>query len=198
MLIEKGVALHYRRTDAGTVVCTLFPANTMDLRQREDSIVLDWIRNPKVLQSRRKIKAHWRAFISYMECTSVDGEPTVLDIIRVAYLRFTRHLVIDGRIAKRTFVVAAELILGYTLTVGLSGFLLLLINMMFPSSETGKIKSEITSVSRQLSMENEVVHAQEYDFLSLKRDIDKIQKTDCDGSISANKRAPHDNGAQRQ
>jgi len=197
-LIERGVVLHYQRTDAGTVVCTLFPANTMDLRQREDSIILDWIKNPKVLQSRRKIKTHWRAFISYMECTSVDGEPTVLDIIRVANLRFTRHLVIDGRIAKRKVVVAAEKILGYTLTVGLSGFLLLLINMMLPSGETEKAKAEITTVSRQLSEENEVIHAQKDNITSLKRGIDNIQKTECEGSSPANKRSPHDIGAQRR
>ncbi|MBU2830077.1 hypothetical protein [Acidithiobacillus ferriphilus] len=174
-LTERGGTLRYERTDVGTVVCTLFPANTKDFCQREDSIVLDWIVKPKALHSSRKLQSHWRAFISYMECTSVDGEPSALDKIRVGYLRFTRLLVIDGRVAKRKVVETVEKIVGYALTIGLSGFLLMLINVVGSSGDKEKVKAEIEAVSHQLSEANGVIHAQNERIVALERRIDAIQ-----------------------
>ncbi|PXW91546.1 hypothetical protein C7444_1351 [Sphaerotilus hippei] len=175
LLAERGATLRYERTDVGTIVCTLFPAKTKNLCQREDSIVLDWITYPKALHSRRTLEGHWRSFISYMECTSVDGEPRALDKMRVGHLRFTRLLVIDGRVAKRNVVEAVEKIVGYVLTIGLSGFLLTLINMVGASGETEKVKAESAAVPLQLSEASGIIHAQNERIISLERRIDTIQ-----------------------
>lgn len=176
LLTESGVMLRYARTDVGTVICTLFPTDTKDLKQREDSIVLDWIADPKKLHSEYTLKSHWRAFISYMECTSVDGEPRALDQIRIGYLRFTRRLVIDGRAAKIEIVSAIEKIVGFALTIGLSGFLLTLINIVGVSGDTERLKVEIAAVSQRLSEANGVIHAQSERIVSLERRIDILAK----------------------
>ena len=185
LLTERGITLRYERTDIGTIVCTLFPATTKDLCQREDSIVLDWITNPKALHSKGKLKSHWRAFISYMECTSIDGEPSILDKVRVGYLRFTRLLIIDGRVGKRKVVEAVVKIVGYALTIGLSGFLLALINMVGASGDTEKVKAEIAATSRQLAEANGIVHAQSERIASLERRIDAIQTAKAEGPNTA-------------
>lgn len=181
LLTERGATLRYERTDIGTIVCTLFPAKTKDLCQREDSIVLDWITDPKDLHSGRKLKNHWQALISYMECTSVDGEPTALDKARIGYLRFTRLLVVDGRVAKRKVVEAVEKIVGYALTIGLSGFLLTLINMLGASGDADKFKAEVSAYAHQLAEANGVINAQSERIASLERRIDAIQNARAEG-----------------
>lgn len=175
LLTERGVTLRYERTDTGTVICTLYPANSQNISPREDSIILNWIADPKALQSRFKLQWHWKAFISYMECTSLDGEPTVFDRILVGYLRFTCLLVVDGRVGKRKVIEAIGTMVGYVFTIGLSGFLLLLINMAGSSSDAEKVKVEIKTTSRQLSEANGVIQAQNERIASLERRIDAIQ-----------------------
>ncbi len=121
LLTERGACLRYERTDIGTVICTLFPAETKNFRQKEDSILLAWIANPRSLHSKCKVHAYWRSLISYMQCTSVDGEPTMLDNWRIGYLRFTRRLIADGHVNKKRIVATIGSISRYILTIGLSG-----------------------------------------------------------------------------
>jgi len=175
LLTERGVCLRYERTDIGTVICTLFPAETKSLHQREDSILLEWIAHPRSLHSQCKLNEHWRAFISYMECTSVDGEPSVLDKLRVSYLRFTQILVIDGRAGRRRITSVAGSIFSYALTIGLSGFLLTLINMFGASRDAEKLQTDYVAESRDLSDARGVVRAQSERIMSLEQRIDAIQ-----------------------
>lgn len=131
LVMEQGAHLLYERTDIGSVLCTLYPAKTEALRQREDFLVLQRIRNPRWLNTNWIRKCHWRAFMSYMECTSVDGEPSLMDRMRVGYLRLMCPLVTGDRVSKRSIATGAQKLISFALTVGLSGFLLLAITRWF-------------------------------------------------------------------
>ena len=176
LLSERGVSLRYERTDTGTVICTLFPAETKASRQREDSILLEWIANPRSLHSKRKVGAHWRSLISYMQCTSVDGEPTALDKWRIGYLRFTRRLFVDGRAETTRIVAAIESAFRYALTIGLSGFLLTLINVFGGPKEVGKLQAEHVSLARELSDARGFIKAQSERIVSLEQRVDAMQR----------------------
>lgn len=177
LLSERGASLRYERTDTGTVICTLFPAETKASRQREDSILLEWITNPRSLHSKRKVGAHWRSLISYMQCTSVDGEPTTLDKLRIGYLRFTRRLIVDGRAETTRIVAAIESAFRYALTIGLSGFLLTLINVFGGSKEAEKQQAELVSLTRVLSDAHGLIKAQSERIVSLEQRVDAMQRT---------------------
>lgn len=176
LVSERGASLRYERTDTGTVICTLFPAETKSSRQREDSILLEWIANPRYLHSKRKVGAHWRSLISYMQCTSVDGEPTMLDKWRVGYLRFTRRLIVDGRAETTHIVAALESIFRYALTIGLSGFLLTLINVFGGYKEAEKQQAEHLSLTRDLSDARGYIKAQSERIVSLEQRVDTLQQ----------------------
>jgi hypothetical protein len=49
------------------------------------------------------------------------------DHIRVAWLIFTRPLIVEGKVQERRIVTTAKWILKWVVTVGMSGFLLALI-----------------------------------------------------------------------
>lgn len=177
-LSERGACLRYERTDTGTVICTLFPAETKASRQKEDSILLEWVANPRSLHSKRKIGTHWRSLISYMQCTGIDGEPTTIDKLRIGYLRFTRRLIVDGR-AETTHVVAAlKSAFHYALTIGLSGFLLTLINVFGGSKEVEKQQAELASLTRNLSDARGYIKAQSERIVSLEQRVDALQRVD--------------------
>lgn len=182
LLSEGGACLRYERTDAGTVICTLIPATTKTSRQQEDYILLEWIANPRVLHSKRKVMAHWLSLLSYMQCTSLDGEPTSSEKLRVGYLRLTRHLVVDGRTEKKRITAFIGSILHYALTIGLSGFLLMLISVFGGSKEMEKLQADQTSLARELSETRSFSKAQSERIISLEQRIDAmpriVQKSD--------------------
>lgn len=94
---ERGARLHYVRTDRGKVLCLLYPAVTDVSRSEEDAIVLEEIGSPNLLTGKPALARHWADMISYFECTSVDGRPTVLDRWRISWLRLTRKTIVDGK-----------------------------------------------------------------------------------------------------
>ena len=92
--IAHGATLFYLRTDHGHVVCNLYPAKSENQRPREDFILLDYIKDPAQLEHRAK--SHWKMFISYMEATCIDGNPTFTQKCRVFYLKNFKRYVADG------------------------------------------------------------------------------------------------------
>lgn len=196
LLSERGASLRYERTDAGTVICTLFPAVTKASRQKEDSILLERIANPRILHSNRKVDAHWRSLISYMQCTSVDGEPTMLDNWRIGYLRSTRRLIVDGRTQTTRTVATIESAFRYALTIGLSGFLLTLISIFGDSKESEKQQAEFLSLTHDLSDARGFIKAQSERIVSLEQRVDALQRVAQERSPALN-RTLLDNAAHR-
>ncbi len=125
--VENGAALHYSLTDAGNVVCTLYPAKSDNRRPIEDSILFEYIKSPSSL--RKKATSHWKAFLSYMEVTCLDGNPSLIQQSRVIYLRNFKQCIIDNTVQARKVSVLLKEVFKYVLTIGLSGFLILVFTL---------------------------------------------------------------------
>lgn len=129
-LAEHGACLFYQRMDSGVVLVGLRPAGSEGFRRREEMILLEWVRAPDVLRRRAAPERHWRAFMSYMECTSLEGEPTFVDRARVWWLLFVRPTVVGGTYVTALCWLAGATVARYALTVGLSGFLLAIVQWL--------------------------------------------------------------------
>ncbi len=139
LLTESGALLQYYREPSGAVTCLLMPAQVENVRGREDFIVLDRISSPLRLLDRSVTRRHWRYFISYMHCTCIDGDPNLMDRARTAWIRFTKVRVVKnaqaGTVLEKWFWKSAS----FALTVGLSGFLLLLLPKA-PTPDVSKVQ----------------------------------------------------------
>lgn len=135
LLNAHGATLLYERGDDGIVLCTLYPAGTENYRRREDAIILDIIRGTHILTGAPILERHWRYFMSYMQYTSLDGETTIGDRLRIWWLLSTRRVIIgDKAEVTKVWTVAARL-LTFSDTVGLSGFLLLIVQWWFSKGQ---------------------------------------------------------------
>lgn len=94
---EAGAALLYSQGVDGAVTAFLYPARIENMKPEEDAIVLARYADIELLTGRGVLESHWKALRSYAEVTSLEGEPTTLDHLRVAWMRLTRPLVRDGR-----------------------------------------------------------------------------------------------------
>jgi hypothetical protein len=121
-LPESGARLHFVRADSGLITCLLIPAVTEAHRAREDSMLLEEFLEPTKL--RKRATAHWRALMSYMQCTCLEGEPTLFDRLRVFLLRSFKRLVCEGRSQDRRVSTGTRAIVKFAFTVGLAGFIL--------------------------------------------------------------------------
>lgn len=178
-ITEAGAHLKYTRTDAGTVIVTLYPARTESMKQREDFIILARIKNPRALAIGRIRRRHWRAFMSYMHCTSIDGMPTLVDKIRVARIRFMSIMVIGGKAESRGVATASATLARYVLTIGLSGFLLSAINLWQPAGDKVVSQSEHDSINRDLAGAKATIEAQRTDIKLLETRVAALQQLDA-------------------
>ena len=117
-----GATLHYLRTDHGHVICSLRPAKSENQRPIEDSILLDYIKNPIKLE--KLSNKHWKMFISYMEATCIDGDPNVIQRLRVFYLKNFKKYIVNNVLQERKAVLQLKDALSFLFKVGLSGFLI--------------------------------------------------------------------------
>jgi hypothetical protein len=131
-----GAALLYFLTDNGNVICNLYPAKSENQQPKEESIILDYIKDPSKLE--KKAKDHWNMFIAYMEVTSLDGEPNFLQKIRVFYLRNFKETIENKKVQTIKFYNLLKKLSIYVLTVGLSGFLILLFTLLKDNFDSEK------------------------------------------------------------
>lgn len=134
---EAGAELRYRKTEHGTVLCLLTPARSEGSRQREDSIILAHIKEPRSLTGKPLLERHWRSLISYLECSSLDGDPRVVDRIRVWWLQFSRPMIVEGKYQGRRILHVGGEIIKWALTIGLSGAVLEAVRLIATALQHG-------------------------------------------------------------
>lgn len=120
-----GATLKYDRTDSGHVMCFLYPAMSENQRPLEDAILLDYVSDPS--QLKKLSKKHWKMFIAYMEHTCIDGEPNICHKIRASYLLNFKECRVDSVVKPRKVWVLSKEMMKFSLTVGLSGFIILIV-----------------------------------------------------------------------
>lgn len=162
-----GATLSYQRTDDGQVLCSLAPAASENFHHPEDFILLEMVKNPAELE--RKSKRHWRMFQAYMESTCLDGRPTLFQKILVFYLRNFKECVVNKTLQKRRVTVFFREIVKYTVTVGLSGFIILIVTWSKDSIDSRQaaerhrevlsIYSNIADNAREIAKYSEAIDA---------------------------------------
>lgn len=128
--VECGATMLYQRHDDGYVSCLLYPASSENMRRMEDFIFLKRHLLPQKL-TKRLLRRQFKYFISYMQVTSLDGSPTWRDRFTIARLMLTKPTVRDGKFVPITLITCIWEVIKFTCTVGLSGFLLYLIQLYF-------------------------------------------------------------------
>ncbi len=143
-----GATLAYFRTDNGHVICNLYPAKSENQKPLEEVILLDYIKSPSTLT--KKAKSHWDMFISYMEVTCIDGEPSLIQKLRVFYLKNFKQCVINKTLQEKRVTNLFKEVSKYVLTIGLSGFLILVFTLFKENIEDrksqAKYKGQISTI----------------------------------------------------
>ncbi|KZN12584.1 hypothetical protein [Marinomonas sp. TW1] len=162
-----GATLSYQRTDDGQVLCYLAPAGSANFNHPEDCILLGMVKNPAKLA--HKTKWHWRMFQAYMESTCLDGRPSLFQKILVSYLRNFKTCVVNKTVQKRRVAVFLSELAKYTVTVGLSGFIILIITWSKDSIDSNQtvekhrevlsVYSNIADSAREIAKSSEVIEA---------------------------------------
>ena len=148
-LLENGATLYYERLDSGHVVILLYPASTENRKPIEDCITLKRRINPKKLKDKRFLKNNLNDLIAYMESTSLDGNPSFIQKVRISYLRTFKHLIIDKKAKPTTISKYLKSTAKFVVSVGLSGFIIYLITL-FSQRESDKLINEQIHITNKL------------------------------------------------
>jgi hypothetical protein len=148
-LVENGATLYYERLDSGHVVILLYPAHTENRMPIEDSITLKRRIDPKELKDKRFLKNNWNDLIAYMESTSLDGNPSFLQKMKISYLRTFKHLIIDKKARPTRFSNYLKYTFKFVGSVGLSGFIIYIITLFSQKENNTLIRQQI-DISKRL------------------------------------------------
>lgn len=146
--MASGATLKYQLTDDGRVLCTMYPASSENFHFSEDFILLDTVKDPAKLE--KKSKCHWKLFQAYMESTCLDGEPNSIQKLYLIYLSFFKRYVINKTVQPRKFITFLCTIAKYSLTVGLSGFIILAISWFKDSSSSNQVAERHQELMKSL------------------------------------------------
>ncbi|MNJ95304.1 hypothetical protein D3C87_130140 [compost metagenome] len=156
LLTETGCTLAFGLNDHGYIAVMLHPGKTKYTRQEESTIFIENYLDPTKLSNKRFLNRMWRFFNSYMEKTSVDGNPTRTDKLRVWYLRNFKNKIIDGKFVQRPINSWLKWLGNYILTVALSGSIIYLLTVKpwkNNENETNKIEIENLKIeNKELKM----------------------------------------------
>lgn len=154
VLVEYGAGLHYNLLDNGRVVAVLYPAKTDHFSPTEEAILVSGNIDPHDLP--RVYKLQFELLNAYMRCTSLDGEPSKIDRLRVFLLRLTRPLLVEGKMQPTRIWTHTVSILKFSMSVGLSGFLLAVITAITVSpspnysSDIGQANKALSSIEQKI------------------------------------------------
>jgi hypothetical protein len=150
-LIEQGATLFYERLDSGHIIILLYPAHSENRMQIESSITLKRRLDPKKLKNKKYLKNNWNDLIAYMESTSLDGNPSLFQRMRIFYLRTFKHLIIDN-IAKPTRLSKyLKDTIKFVASVGLSGFIVYFITLCLQNENDKLIKKQIDITNKLIN-----------------------------------------------
>ncbi len=138
----------YFRTDDGHVICNLYPAKSENQKPVEEVILLDYVKSPSKLT--KKSKSHWNMFVSYMEATCIDGEPSFIQRLRVFYLKNFKQFVVDKTLQERRGSTLLKELSKYVLTIGLSGFLILVFTILKEGIDDRRMQSKYEELKTTL------------------------------------------------
>lgn len=135
LLIEKGATLAFHLNDHGYVTIMLHPSSTPYTKSIESAIFVEDYIHPKKLNDILFLKKQWNYLNSYMECTSIDGSPSLIDKYRCWKLRHFKSYSVGSNYQKSKLNSFSQDVSKWVFTVGLSGLLIYFFTV-FPNNST--------------------------------------------------------------
>lgn len=126
---ESGATAFFFKNDDGYVSIMLYPAKTGQRSPIEDFIIWKHRVKPSHLLDKCFQERCWKAFMAYMEVTSLDGAPTIFQRMHIWYLRNFKQIVIDKKSAPIRFHMFLKNVGTWVLTVGFSGLVIFLLQL---------------------------------------------------------------------
>lgn len=124
LLSESGVTMLFNLLPDGHVTITLYPAQTEVMKPIETCILLHRFCKATWLLEEKNQKALWRDFMAYTECTSLIGAPSWKQRLRMAWVKYSRPVYINGVQTPIKGLHHLRQLVSFALTVGFSGCLL--------------------------------------------------------------------------
>lgn len=140
LLAERGASLEFTRDDHGRVHVLLSPAFTEGTRPLEDAILLGVISNPRDLLKEAVISHYFKLLVAYMQCTCLDGKPTLVERLKVVKIRYFQRAFVQSKLCVSRFWMTIRTVLRWGATVGFSGVLLAFIQWGFASNGPMAVK----------------------------------------------------------
>lgn len=168
-LTETGCTLAFGLNDHGYVAIMLYPGKTDYTNQIETCIFIENYLHPQRLSDKKFLEKQWKYLNSYMETTSIDGNPKISDKIRIFYLKNFKHKVIEEKFQQKPIITALLTSLKFILNIGLSGFLIYILTVL-PNIKAFENNKTIKNEKDSLKIENEILkqeakHLKEIDSL---------------------------------
>lgn len=149
-LSEYGATLLFERDDTGFVIISIYPANTDNRKPIESRIYLKLWVDPIKLKSSSYLKSLWKNFNAYMECTSLDGNPTRLQRLRISYLRNFKYLVVNEKFTPTKFSGFLKGVFKLVLAACFSGAVLIYFVNLTTKSKTNETDIQLKEVNKNL------------------------------------------------
>ncbi len=151
-LTEYGATLLFERDDSGFVLISIYPANTDTRKPIESSISLKHWVDPLKLKDNSYLMKLWNDFNAYMECTSLDGNPTLSQRRRISYLRKFKHLVIDNKWTPTKFSSFIQGALKLVLATCFSGAVLIYFVNLTTKTKATETDTQLKEVNKNLEI----------------------------------------------
>jgi hypothetical protein len=171
VLVEDGARLHYNQLDNGMVIVTLYPAKTDNFAPVEYGIIIDEDLDPRDLFV--KYKRHFSLLNSYMRCTCLDGEPTIIDRFNVFWIKQTKMLILDKKGYPPKYITWVGQSIRFIFNVSLSGCVLAFI-LSFKSDPSGLLVGEVTKgnqIIRKISDQIDALSQKPIAFITVQPEI---------------------------
>lgn len=175
-LREYGTTLAFHLNDHGYIAIMLHPSRTEYTKSFESTIFVENYIHPKKLLSESFLKRQWFFFNSYMECTSIEGNPDWMDKLRVFYLRNFKNYVIDQKYENSKIWNYTKGVFDWVFKVGLSGLLIYFLTV-FPSINN-KIENIQTVNSDTIKIELKEIRKMLHDCMIQHRQHNKSDSVD--------------------
>ncbi len=152
---EDGTTMFFFKNDNGYVSIQLYPDHTEHRSPIEDFIFWRMEVNPSQLLKQRFQKRCWRAFMAYMEVTSIDGAPTLYQRIQVWYYRNFKRVVVNKKSIPPRYLLFLNKVSTWVMTVGFSGLVIFLLQIWLqPSPSEHKnildVKNSVQNVEKTI------------------------------------------------
>jgi len=144
--IAYGTRLCYKQIDTGDILTILYPATTKTHKALEEYFIIDFIKKPKKLLTKKYLTKHFKFMVSYLAVTSVENRPKLIDRIRVFYLRMFKIYSKENTTHEPKIKKYLKKGIIQILIVGFSGFLLAFLPLFINLNRNKQLEKQIETL----------------------------------------------------